>query len=226
MISEKNDTIYREEVQNFVGWCDQNYLHLNVSKTKEMIVDFTRTRGSQPQPIHISGVEVERVEAYKYLGVEIDNKLTFKENTSLILKKVQPRLYCLNKLRSFNVSTDILQSFYTATISSVVLYGAVCWGGNVAEREKERLDKIAKKAGSVIGKRQQTFDVLYEQKLSNRIRNILSDSTHPLYSEFDTRRIDRSGRIRVPNTRTQRYKHSFLPRSITLFNQQHLRIIV
>ena len=31
---------YHKQTENFVNWCDKNYLYLNVSKTKEMCIDF------------------------------------------------------------------------------------------------------------------------------------------------------------------------------------------
>jgi len=35
---------YREEVQHLVAWCADNNLALNTKKTKELIVDFRKTR--------------------------------------------------------------------------------------------------------------------------------------------------------------------------------------
>ena len=35
-----DDMMYREDVVYFTEWCDNNYLELNVKKTKEMVADF------------------------------------------------------------------------------------------------------------------------------------------------------------------------------------------
>jgi hypothetical protein len=45
-------TAYREEVRDLAGWCQDNNLSLNVSKTKELIVDY-RKRRPEHAPIHI-----------------------------------------------------------------------------------------------------------------------------------------------------------------------------
>lgn len=71
---------------------------------QEMVINFGRNNGV-PDPVHIKEVEAERVDSYRYLGVIIDKKLNLQENSNAILKKAQPRMYCLRKLRSFNVKS-------------------------------------------------------------------------------------------------------------------------
>ena len=61
-------------------WCQDNNLSFNVSKTKELIVDY-RKRRVEHAPIHIDGASVERVESFKFLCVHITNKLSFTVQT-------------------------------------------------------------------------------------------------------------------------------------------------
>ena len=42
LITNNNETLYREEVRALGVWCQENNLSLNVNKTKEMIVDFRK----------------------------------------------------------------------------------------------------------------------------------------------------------------------------------------
>ena len=90
---------YKEEINDFVTWCRENFLELNVSKTKELIIDFRKNK-SVICPVVINGDVVEVVSNYKYLGTVIDNKLNFSDNTDRIYKKCQSRLHFLRKLRS------------------------------------------------------------------------------------------------------------------------------
>ena len=66
-ISDDEDAVYHKQIESFVNRCDTNYLYFNVSKTKEMCINFRKNQKC-PKPVYIKG-EVERVEAYKYLGV-------------------------------------------------------------------------------------------------------------------------------------------------------------
>ena len=33
-ISNDEDALYHKQIENFINWCDKNYLYLNVSKTR------------------------------------------------------------------------------------------------------------------------------------------------------------------------------------------------
>ena len=48
-ISNDEDAIYHKQTENFVNWCDKNYLYLNVSKTKEMCIDFRKNQNASNQ---------------------------------------------------------------------------------------------------------------------------------------------------------------------------------
>ena len=70
MITYDDETAYREEVSDLALWCQDNKLSLNVSKTKELIVDH-RERRAEHAPIHIDGAVVEQVNSFKFLDVHI-----------------------------------------------------------------------------------------------------------------------------------------------------------
>jgi len=40
LISNNDETAYLDKVERFTSWCQDNSISLNVSKTKELIVDF------------------------------------------------------------------------------------------------------------------------------------------------------------------------------------------
>ena len=44
LITDNNETAYREEIRDLAMWCQDNNLSLNGSKTKELIVDYRKRR--------------------------------------------------------------------------------------------------------------------------------------------------------------------------------------
>ena len=118
-----SDSHFEQQVTEVTRWSKDNYLDLNVEKTKEMVVDF-RKNGCVGELV-IEGVIVEKVNEYKYIGTVLDNKLTFESNTNCIVKKCHQR-FCMFRLRSFGGS---LQIFYRNFTDSILTSFFVCWFG-------------------------------------------------------------------------------------------------
>ena len=95
---QEDDASYREAVEELIEWCDRNYLELNVTKTKELVINFRRAKVYM-DPIIIRGQPVEIVTNYKYQGTIIDNKLDWSPNTEACCKKANQRMYFLRKLK-------------------------------------------------------------------------------------------------------------------------------
>lgn len=222
-ITNDDNLNYLKEINTFVDWCDQNFLELNVTKTKELIVDFRTTKKILPEPVTIKGSEVERVHKFKYLGVVFDDILSWNQNTDTIMNKINSRLYCLRKLSSFNVSKHILQMFYSSVINSVMTFGLTSWGGNLSKNDSGRIDKTIKRAGKVIGKAQDSLDTLYRHRVEQKLTHITKDSTHPLRDDIDTLKIVRSGRYRIPKAKTYRFLNTFIPSAARIFNENNGR---
>ena len=222
LILEDDFTHYLNAIHNFVQWCDNNFLELNVGKTKEMIIDF-RKNSNEPPPIMLKGKKVERVSSYKYLGTTIDENLSWSQNTTNIIAKVNTRMYCLRNLHTFNVNTNMLQLFFRSVVCSVLIFGVTSWGGNIMQKDKDKLDRIIRKAGRVIGERQDTITDLYNDRLVRKLKGIFDDDKHPLRQEFNKLVIQRSGRLRTPKIRTTRFQNSFLCQAVNTYNSGHLR---
>lgn len=61
LISDNDESAYREEVQHLAVWCTDNELVLNTKNTKELIVDYWKNKSSGHVPIDINGTEVDYV---------------------------------------------------------------------------------------------------------------------------------------------------------------------
>jgi hypothetical protein len=124
-----------------------------------MVIDFRRNSDSVPD-LFIDGTKVERVGEYKYLGTIIDSKLTITPNTNEIHKKCQPRLYCLQKLRSLIVNHSVLCAFYRWFLESVLTFGLMCWFGGLCVKNRNVLDRVVKVCGKIFGERQKSLSCM------------------------------------------------------------------
>ena len=90
---------------------------------------------------------------YKYLGTVLDNKLNFNKNIDFIHKRWQPRIFCLEKLRSVNVNAAVLQTFCWSCIESVLTFLFLCWFGGLNVKCENVLSKVVNVCCKVVGER-------------------------------------------------------------------------
>ena len=214
-----SEECYRSEVKRFCDWCKDNYLTLNVDKTKELIF-YYRIKKEPIMPLCIGDKTVTIVDTYKYLGLTIDSKLNWHAYVDRLCKIINQQLYFLRKLNSFNVNKTIMNLFYNATIESIICFGITCWGGSALGKDKAKIDSLIKRAGKIIKTDLPTVGDLNTKPLVKRSQIIIKDIFHPLNKEF-TFSIQ-SGRVIQIKARTDRYKNSLVPSATSQLRLQLL----
>jgi hypothetical protein len=107
LITDNDETAYRE-VRDLAVWCQDNNLSLNVSKTKELIMDY-RKRRAEHTPGNIDRAVVEWVESFKFHGVHITNKLSWFKHTKTVVKRARQCLSPLRRLKRLGMVPQILK---------------------------------------------------------------------------------------------------------------------
>ncbi|KAI4901012.1 hypothetical protein NFI96_010350 [Prochilodus magdalenae] len=128
LITDGDETAYRDEVSALSEWCYHN--NLNISKTKKMIVDYRKLLGGGHSPLYINGAEVERVSSVRFLGVHLTDDLSWSLHTNKVVRSARQRLFYLRRLRKFGPPPDILTNFYRCTIESILTACITVWYGS------------------------------------------------------------------------------------------------
>ena len=63
-----------------------NNLSLNVNKTKEIVINFSKHSGEHA-PVYINGDDVGMVESFKFPGIQITNNLSWSLHANALLRK-------------------------------------------------------------------------------------------------------------------------------------------
>lgn len=117
-------------------WCENNHMEINVSKTK--FVNFDLRGFNHPCPIlfHMSDCinvnnckcqEIERADSFKYLGVILDEKLSWEKHITDLNNKIK---FCTRKFYFLRNICDVnlLRCLYFALIHSRIQYAVNAWG--------------------------------------------------------------------------------------------------
>ncbi len=149
LITDNDETAYREEVSTLAKLCQENHLSLNIDKTKELVVDYRR-QSREHTPITIEKTPVERVNSFKFLGVHITKDLTWSAHTDAVLKKAHQRLFFLRRLRKFGTA------------------------GN-----RKALQRVVRTARHIVGGELPSLQDIYTRQCTRKARRIIKDSSHP-----------------------------------------------
>lgn len=104
------------------------------------MIDDRRKKTDIP-PLIISGDCVERVSDFRFLGVHIEESLTWSVNSLEVLKKAQQRLHFLRVLRKNNITQRLLVSFYRCSIESILTYCVCVWFTSCTAAQRKSLQR-------------------------------------------------------------------------------------
>jgi hypothetical protein len=107
-----------EEASN---WYTQNLLVLNTTKTDIMTI--SRNKVNSLPNLQIKDLSLKQSPKIKYLGVILDNQLTFKSHISKIKQKLYPIMSNFNRNRKF-LSPNLAALWYKGLIRPILEYGA------------------------------------------------------------------------------------------------------
>ena len=173
-----DETAYREEVRALGEYFQENNLILNINKTKELIVDFSKQQREHP-PIHIDGTAVEKVVSFKFLCVHITDHLKWSTHTDSVVKKAQQCLFNLRRLKKFGLSPKTLTNFYRCTIESILSGCITAWYGNCTTHNRKSLQRVVGSAQRITMAKLPALQDTYSTRCHRNIKKIIKDINHP-----------------------------------------------
>ena len=117
--------------------------------------------------LQVNNHNIQRVSVHKFLGIEIDSKLTWNEHTVVVCNKISKTIGVLSKLRF--LPTCILRTLYNTLILPHIYYCAEVWA-MTSQTNLNRIMRTQKKAIRLISNshyRAHTKPLFYQLKILN-----------------------------------------------------------
>ena len=139
------ENILNEEVNKVAKWMSNNHLTLNLKKgkTESLLFGTAKRLSKESSPrinIKINGEFVNHTLQYKYLGVLLDQCLTFHEQICAVYRKASARLKLLKRVRH-NLTTYAAKRVYLNMIQPIITYCPSVYLG-LSTHLKEKLQSV------------------------------------------------------------------------------------
>ena len=148
--SHKDQKILRKNVNTdltlIFEWLCANRLSINVSKTEFIIFKPPRKYLNERITLRLNNKTIFESKKLRYLGLILDDKLTWKYHISELKKKLGRTTGIIYKLKKLGAPKSTLASIYYSLYQSYLNYGLCCWG----QTNKENFKKIEISQNKVI----------------------------------------------------------------------------
>ena len=125
--NELSDAI-NQELNLIFEWLSLNKLSLNVKKTKMMVFHNRQTNIKNMLPnLKINGISIEYVKQFNFLGIVLDEHMTWSPHINKVACKISRTIYTLTRLKKF-LPLSILKMLYNSLILPHLSYGILTWG--------------------------------------------------------------------------------------------------
>ena len=119
-------SVLNASLGNLSKWLSSNYLTLNLNKSTYTIITLRRVT-SDFNP-NVNDVGLSYSETFKFLGVTIDSRLTFKTHINNMIKKISKNRGIFMKLRF--LPKNVLVSLYYSLVYPYLYYCVEAWGAS------------------------------------------------------------------------------------------------
>ena len=161
----------KEDLGIISDWFNANQLTLNLDKTVCMLFAPNMKNVSLPEKIDFNGLPIPVVKSTKFLGVHIDDKLSFHEHYNSLVMKLKRNINML-KCSKHHLSTHG-KKFCTMAIFSHISYCIGVWGSILPEECVKKLQKLQNKCIMLVDLNKIPLENKYKINKILRIKEIV-----------------------------------------------------
>ena len=109
--------------------------------------------------------------------------------------------------------------FYQSVVASTIFFTVVSWGAGIKAKDANRLNKLIKRAGSVVGSKLVTLEEVVEDRMLLAKLLAIMDSVYlPLHKTLDKLKSSFSSKLIQPCCLKERHRKLFTHGAIRLYN--------
>ena len=125
--SQSDQSSLKNSLHTIDEWMKYNKLKCNLDKSKAIIFG---NKEHVLESLKSESIVLKEASNVKYLGVLVDEELTFKDHVELVKKKLNKCFYAVLKSRQVLTQSQMLV-YYKTHVKPIIQYGVLIYGGTM-----------------------------------------------------------------------------------------------
>ena len=140
---DNNILLSQQYLDRINQWTENQEMLISEKKTKAMMITFTDKHQFHTR-LQLKGQNIEIVPKIKILGIVVTNRLSWDENCSILVNKVNARMQLLRKVWSFGSSKEEMVHLWKIFCRSILEQTCVLWDSGLTEQNRTDLERTQK----------------------------------------------------------------------------------
>ena len=224
-----------KDIDKINNWLEENSLFLNKKKTECVLFGTgARLNSVEDFTVYVQGTPITRVLEYKYLGVTLDETLSWNAHVRSILSKAGERM--LRRIRS-NITINTANRIYKSFIIPVLEYCDTVWNCCL-KLNSDSLEKLQRWAVRIITRNSSSDDAMKclayhslelrrQEHVYKLVKRCISRKSPQFFHDYFVLKRDKISRVtrqsnllHLPKVRTESAKKSFYYSGCIIYNQR------
>ena len=221
---DMNSLLSQQYLDKINQWTENQEMLISEKKTKAMIINFTDKYQFHTR-LQLKGQNIEIVQKMKILGTVVTNNLSWDENCSILIKKVNARMQLLRKVWTFGSSSEEMVHLWKLFCRSILEQTCVLWDSGLTEQNRNDLERTQKTFTKLVLQENyenytSALDILQLETLESRrkflslkfAKSSLADGLlrdlFPIKTKAHSMKTRRKNKYKIFHANTERFKNS------------------
>ena len=216
----------QRDIQSVNSWLCVNLLTLRIKKSYVMLIGSHQKLRNHDLCVTVDGKQLSRVSSVRYLGLHIDENLSWHQHTASVIQRVYSRIHCLiNRLRPLPAD---LAKLYRVFVLLILDYCDVVWTPSFVQHFKH-LERLHSKFNSppsstdflvhvTLTERRQLHAAIQVYRVLHKLSPSYLHDTFHYTVDITSHTGQNLYCLFVPRVRTTLAKHSFYFRGTQIWN--------
>ena len=244
--SQEDYVALQLDINTLTAWTDSKLLKFNTKKCKAMLLSCKKTKTIPQQDLILSGIPLETVECFKYLGINIACDLSWTKHIQTIASKARRLVGLLYRQFYHCADTCTLRKLYISLVRPHMEYGSLVWDPFSA-KDCDILEGVQRFASRVCLKtwqceypdmlealelptlktrrKVQKLTTMYKFVNNLAVFPVSSSLFQPVHNPYSTRYTHNMSYHNI-HARTSRFLYSYFPSALSLWNSLPYHIVL